>query len=55
MDYVRGACQHVYLIGGVETFAKFAGVVDRWYIDKTSYDGHSDEWINPMWLVAEAE
>ena len=53
-DYVRHtATENIFLIGGAETFAKFAGVVDRWYIDKTSYDGQSDEWFNPMWLVAE--
>lgn len=55
-DYVRHtATENIFLIGGVETFAKFAGVVDRWYIDKTSYDGPSDEWFNPVWLVAEQE
>lgn len=55
-DFVRNsAVENVVLIGGAETFAKFAGVVDRWYIDKTSYDGPSDEWFNPMWLVAEGE
>ena len=53
-DYVRRtATENIFLIGGAETFAKFAGVVDRWYIDKTSYDGPSDEWFNPMWIVAE--
>ncbi len=53
-DYVRHtATENTFLIGGAETFAKFAGVVDRWYVDKTSYDGPSDEWFNPMWLVAE--
>lgn len=46
--------ENIFLIGGAETFAKFAGVVDRWYIEKTSYDGQSDEWLNPMWLVAES-
>jgi dihydrofolate reductase len=49
------ATENIFLIGGAETFAKFACVVDRWYIDKTSYDGQSDEWFNPMWLVAESE
>ena len=50
--YVRNtATENIFLIGGAETFAKFAGVVDRWYIDKTSHDGPSDEWFNPMWLV----
>ena len=53
-DYVRGAGEHVYLIGGAKTFNKFACVVDRWYIDKTSYDGPADSWFNPMWLVAES-
>lgn len=53
-EFVRNsAVENVVLIGGADTFAKFAGVVDRWYIDKTSYDGPSDEWFNPMWLVAE--
>ena len=53
-EYVRHtATENIFLIGGAETFAKFAGVVDRWYIDKTGYDGQSDEWFNPMWLVAE--
>lgn len=53
-EFVRNsAVENVVLIGGAETFAKFAGVVDRWYIDKTSYDGPSDEWFNTMWLVAE--
>lgn len=55
LNYVRHtATENVFLIGGAETFAKFAGVVDRWYIDKTSYDGPSDAWFNPMWLVAES-
>jgi len=53
-EYARNSFQNIVLIGGAETFAKFAGVVDRWYIDKTSYDGPSDEWFNPMWLVAES-
>lgn len=54
-EFVRNsAVENVVLIGGAETFAKFAGVVDRWYIDKTSYDGPSDEWFNPMRLVAES-
>lgn len=53
-EYVRRtATENIFLIGGAETFAKFAGVVDRWYIDKTSYDGPSDKWFNPTWLVAE--
>jgi hypothetical protein len=56
LAYVRNtATENIFLIGGAETFAKFACVVDRWYIDKTSFDGHSDEWFNPMWLVAESE
>lgn len=55
-EYVRNAAaENIFLIGGAETFAKFACVVDRWYIDKTSFDGQSDEWFNPMWLVAESE
>lgn len=82
-EYVRHtAAENIFLIGGAEAFAKFACVVDRWYIDKTSYEGpgdfiiggaeaklaeviapwfetsyngHSDEWFNPMWLVAESE
>lgn len=53
--YVRSAYQHVYLIGGANTFNRFAGVVDRWYVNKIDYDGPSDAWFNPMWLVAEAE
>jgi dihydrofolate reductase len=52
-QHVREAQENIFLIGGAETFAKFACVVDRWYIDKTSFDGPSDEWFNPMWLVAE--
>jgi dihydrofolate reductase len=55
-EYVRNtATENVFLIGGAETFAKFACVVDRWYIDKTGFDGPSDEWFSPMWLVAESE
>ena len=53
-QYARDAQENIFLIGGASAFAKFAGVVDRWYIDKTSYDGPSDEWFNPMWLVAES-
>lgn len=54
-DYVRHtATENIFLIGGAETFAKFARVVDRWYIDKTGYDGPADSWFNPMWLVAES-
>lgn len=52
-QYARDAQENTFLIGGAETFAKFACVVDRWYIDKTGFDGPSDEWFNPMWLVAE--
>jgi dihydrofolate reductase len=55
-EYVRTtATENIFLIGGAGTFAKFACVVDRWYIDKPSVDGQSDEWFNPMWLVAESE
>jgi dihydrofolate reductase len=53
-DYVRHtATEHIFLIGGAETFAKFACVVDRWYIDKTSFDGphFGRDWFDPMWLV----
>lgn len=54
-EYVRHtATENIFLIGGAETFDKFAGVVDRWYIDKTGYDGPADSWFNPMWLVAES-
>lgn len=53
--YVRSAPENVYLIGGAKTFDKFAGVVDRWYINKIDYDGPADAWFNPMWLVAGAE
>lgn len=53
--YVRSAPEHVYLIGGAKTFDKFAGVVDRWYVNKVNYDGPADAWFNPMWLVAECE
>lgn len=53
-QYARNAQENIFLIGGAETFAKFAVVVGRWYIDKTSYDGPSDEWFNPLWLVAES-
>lgn len=55
-DYVRHtATENIFLIGGAEVFDKFAGVVDRWYIDKINYDGQADSWFNPMWLVAGAE
>lgn len=53
-QYVRDAQENIFLVGGAEMFAKFACVVDRWYIDKTGFDGPSDEWFNPMWLVAES-
>ena len=52
-DYVRGAGEHIYLIGGAKTFNKFASVVDGWYVSKINYDGPADSWFNPMWLVAE--
>lgn len=55
-DYVRHtATENIFLIGGAEVFDKFAGVVDRWYVNKINYDGPADSWFNPMWLVAEPE
>lgn len=52
-DYVRGAGQHVYLIGGAKTYAKFACVIDRWYINRVEYDGQADTWFDPEWVIAQ--
>jgi dihydrofolate reductase len=53
-DYVRHtATQHVYLIGGPKTFARFASVVDRWYVNKINYDGPADAWFDSAWLLAD--
>lgn len=55
-DYVRCiATQHVYLIGGPDTYARFASVVDRWYVNRINYDGPADAWFDPMWMVANPE
>lgn len=51
-EYVRGAGQHVYLIGGARTYAKFACVIDRWYINRVEYDGPADTWFDPEWVMS---
>ena len=43
----------LFLIGGGKTFAKFAeaGLIRHWDITKVDYDGPSDVWFDPSWLI----
>ncbi|MGL4753498.1 MAG: dihydrofolate reductase [Aeromonadaceae bacterium] len=52
LDHLSICTQHVYLIGGAKTYAKFAPIVDRWYINRVEYDGPADTWFDPEWVIA---